>query len=379
MEQNNNLKQQYEVSPFELCFDLIYAFALSQVTEFLLDDLAWITILEAVIILGAVYMVWSYTSWAVTMIPIEQQKSRQMILIIMLLGFIMNASINQAFDGKPYLFAGLYLLIHGGRTVWTLINSPSKAFKEHFHRVLIWYIISAPFWLIGIFCPDQLRIILWSIGIALDLVGTWTAHPIFLRKFHSEDIYFDDGHLLERCRLFRIIAFGEMVFSAGAALQEADLSTMSILLASVSMIEIIALLSLTFGRFVNIVAKHREKSSNPILISRYAINALVIIMIGIVFMSAGNKYIILHPYEKLPLILVCLIISGPIMFLLAQGWYLYKIPQVRPTLYLISGIVFLLSVIVGLSQTAWIYHLLIGTIFVIVTCLDIRYMNGDHR
>lgn len=379
MEQNNDLKQQYEVSPFELCFDLIYAFALSQVTEFVLDDLAWITILKAVIILGAVYMVWSYTSWAVTMIPVEQRKSRQMILIIMILGFIMNASINQAFAGKPYLFAGLYLLIQGGRTVWTLTNSPSDAFREHFHRVFIWYIFSAPFWLIGIFCPDQLRILLWSIGIAIDLVGTWTAHPIFRRKFHSEDISFDDGHLLERCRLFRIIAFGEMVFSAGTALQEADLNMMSILLASIAMIEIIALLSLTFGRFVKIVAKHRQKSSNPVLVSRYAINALVIIMIEIVFMSAGNKYIILNPYEQLPLILVFLIISGPIMFLLAQGWYLYKIPRVRPTLYIISVIGFLFSVIVGLSQPAWLYHLLIGTIFVIVTYLDIHYMNGDYR
>lgn len=379
MEQNDNIKQQYEVSPFELCFDLIYAFALSQVTVFVFDDLAWITILKAVIILGAVYMVWSYTSWAVTMIPVEQQKSRKMILIIMILGFIMNASINQSFDGKPYLFVGLYLLIQGGQTVWILINSPSDAFREHFYRVLIWYLFSAPFWLIGIFCPDQLKIFLWSIGIAIDLVGTWIAHPIFRRKFYSEDIYFDDGHLLERCRLFRIIAFGEMVFSAGTALQEADLNPMSIFLASIAMIEIIALLSLTFGRFVKIVAKHREKSSNPVLVSRYAINALVIIMIGIVFMSVGNRYIILHPYEKLPLILVCLIISGPIMFLLAQGWYLYKIPQVRPTLYLISVIGFLLSVIVGLSQPAWLYHLLIGTIFVIVTYLDIYYMNSDHR
>lgn len=373
---DTNLKdERYEVTPIELFFDLIYAFALSQITGLLISDISWITVLKSVILLSAIYIIWAYTSWSTTMIHAELSKSKKMLLAVMVLGFFMNMSIEKAFDDYGIIFAITYLLIQFGRNFWTLKHSPAKEFIKHFKHVIIWQIISAPFWILGIFYSDNIRLILWLMAVLIDLLGTWLGHPMPSNKLSSENAPFDAEHLLERCRLFRLIALGEMIFSTGDAIKETSLSLMSVILVCISMAEIISLWMLSFGRFVKIVAKHREQSNNPMLMSRYAITVLVFILIGIVFITVGMKYVILHPYDILPKTLVLLMGIGPAIFLLAQGWYLHKVPKVLPKLYIISGLALVFSSIIGFYFKAWIYHILLGSILVIIASIDFHSEN----
>lgn len=373
---DTNLKdERYEVTPIELFFDLIYAFALSQVTGLLISDISWITVLKSVILLSAIYIIWAYTSWSTTMIHAELSKSKKMLLAVMVLGFFMNMSIEKAFDDYGIIFAITYLLIQFGRNFWTLKHSPAKEFKEHFKHVIIWQIISTPFWIVGLFCFENIRIIMWLVAILIDLLGTWLGHPVPSKKNSSENAPFDAEHLLERCRLFRLIALGEMIISTGDAIKEVHLNLMSILLVCISMAEIISLWMLSFGRFVKIIAKHREQSNNPMLMSRYAITVLGFILIGIVFITVGMKNVILQPYSILPKTLVLLMGIGPAIFLLAQGWYLHKVPKVHPTLYIKGVMMLIFSSIIGFYFSAWIYHILLGSILVIIAYIDFHSEN----
>lgn len=371
-----NLKdERYEVTPIELFFDLIYAFALSQVTGLLISNISWITVVKSIIVLSAIYMIWAYTSWSTTMIHAELSKSKKMLLAVMVLGFFMNISIEKAFSNNGAIFAVTYLLIQFGRNFWTFNHSLAKEFKEHFKHVIIWQIISTFFWIIGIFYSGNIRIIIWLIAVLIDLLGTWLGHPVPSKKLSSENASFDAEHLLERCRLFRLIALGEMIFSTGDAVKEAHLSLLSVLLVCVSMAEIISLWMLSFGRFVKIVASHRQQSKNPILMSRYAITVLGFILLGVVFITVGMKYVILNPYDILPKTLVLLMGIGPAIFLFAQGWYLHKIPKVRPKLYIISGLALIFSSIIGFYFKAWIYHIILGSILSFIAYIDFHSEN----
>jgi hypothetical protein len=60
------------------------------------------------------------------------------------------------------------------------------------------------------------------------------------------------------------------------------------------------------------------------------------------------------------------------MFLLAQGWYLYKVPKIFPTLYILSGCALLLVGIIGAAQPGWIFHILLSSILVVISFLDVR-------
>ena len=365
-----NRSQKYDVTPIELLFDLIFAFALSQVTEVIVSELTWLTVVKGLILLSAIYMVWSYTSWAATMIPAESSKSQRMIISVMFIGFFMITSIESAFEKYAVVFVGTYLVIQLGRTLWTLLNSPNEKFKEHFIRVLIWQLISTPLWVAGATYGENIRIMLWMSAVVIDILGTWTAHPLPMKRFHSEHLEFDASHLLERCRLFRIIALGEMVFFVGDALIKAHYSYMTIVLCIVALAEILSLWMLTFGRFVSVIAKHRENATDPVLVSRYAINDLVIILFGIVFISVGLKFIILNPYDRVPMVLTVLLGGGFIMFLLAQEWYLRMVPKIRQKYYVISAAILFVANITGVFLPAWLYHLTLGVPLIIIAFSD---------
>src|SRR5215208_5887552 len=86
-----------EVTPVELFFDLVFVFAVSQLSHHLLAHLSWRAAAETLVLLRAVYAVWYSTSWAATMIPADQPRTRGMVLTVMLLGLFMNASVTGAF------------------------------------------------------------------------------------------------------------------------------------------------------------------------------------------------------------------------------------------------------------------------------------------
>lgn len=365
-------EQKYEVTPIELFFDLIYAFAVSQLTQFLFTDQSWKGIVETLIMLIAIYMVWAYTSWAATMIRADRSKTRRMILTIMFIGLFMNTSMGRAFYGLGWLFVFTFLIIQLGRTCWTIINSPDALFRDHFWRVLIWLAFSTPFWITGAFANGKFRILLWLTASIIDLTGTWVAHPIPSRRLLSEDVEFDAPHLLERCRLFRLIAIGEMVFTSGAAISTVHMNLITVSLGIATMAEIVSLWALTFGRFFRQVAGHVEETRDPIRTSRYAINALVVILFGLVMISVANKQIITHPLEMLSPIIIFLLIGGPICFLAAQSWYLIVVPKIIPRSYVICVLFLLAAGSISYLFPAWISFILVALILSILALFDSR-------
>ena len=104
-----NPEQKYEVTPIELFFDLIYSFAFSQLTQYLLSDLSWEGIIRTLVMLIAMFMVWSYTSWAATMINADKSGTCLMILLVMFIGLFMNTSILGAFSNLGWVFIATFL------------------------------------------------------------------------------------------------------------------------------------------------------------------------------------------------------------------------------------------------------------------------------
>src|SRR5579862_4216208 len=92
-----NLRDTSEQELLELFFDLVFAFAVSQLSQHLSTHLSWRGAAETLVLLLTILTVWSYTSWAVTMIRSASARTGWMLLAVMLLGLFMNASITRAF------------------------------------------------------------------------------------------------------------------------------------------------------------------------------------------------------------------------------------------------------------------------------------------
>jgi len=71
-------ERTYEVTALEIFFDLV--FAVSQLSSHLLEHLSWRGAAETLVMLLAVFVVWSYTSWAATMFPADQPRTKWLML-----------------------------------------------------------------------------------------------------------------------------------------------------------------------------------------------------------------------------------------------------------------------------------------------------------
>jgi low temperature requirement protein LtrA len=363
-------EQKYDATLLELFFDLVFVFAVSQLSHHLLTHLSWRGAAETLVMLVAILTVWTYTSWAATMISADQSRTRWMILAVMLLGLFMNASVTKAFTTSAWAFVIPLLLIQLGRTAWTIINSKKGVYREHYVRVLIWFVAIIPLWLAGAAADSNFRLVWWTLAAGLELTGTWLAHPVPGRWLHSENVPFDADHMMERCRLFLIIALGETVLTTGTAIAEVSMTVMTLLMGAFALAGTVALWALSFGRSHTLILQHLEETSDPISTSRYAINVLMVMVAGLIAVAVGNEEVIAHPTGQSSLALSMLLCGGPILFLSAQSWYLWAVLGVSPRLHLIGIAMLILIGFAPLVAPPYIALILVGVIISLLAVFD---------
>ena len=128
----------------ELFFDLVFVFAITQVSHLLLAHLTPLGALEAAILLAAVWWVWIDTSWITNWLDPERGPVRLMLFALMAAGLILSTSLPEAFGVKGLVFACAFASIQVGRslfTLWAVRGSPSQ--KANFQRISAWALLGA--------------------------------------------------------------------------------------------------------------------------------------------------------------------------------------------------------------------------------------------
>ncbi|MGH3601650.1 MAG: low temperature requirement protein A, partial [Pseudonocardiaceae bacterium] len=110
-------------------FDLVFAFALSQLSHHLLSQVTWGGGAPTAVLLCAVFGVWAYTSFQATVLGPERSHAQRALLAVMFVGLVMNAAIGHAFTYGAWSFVIPLLACQFGdrdRGTWTVVrNAPS--------------------------------------------------------------------------------------------------------------------------------------------------------------------------------------------------------------------------------------------------------------
>jgi low temperature requirement protein LtrA len=362
--------QHDEVTPLELFFDLVFVFAVSQLSHHLLTHLSWRGATETLVLLLAVYAVWFSTSWQATVIGADEPRTQRMLLTVLLLGLFMNASVTGAFATSGWAFVVPLLLIQLGRTFWTLVNAPDEVFREHYVRTLLWLMATAPLWIAGAAVNSENRLLWWALAAGIDQIGRWLAHPVPGRRLQSMNVGFAGGHMLERCRLFLLIALGETVLATGAAIAGAPMTRMTVVTGTVALVGIVALWALGFGRAGRLTLRYVEETSDPVLASRHAGDALTVMVAGLIAVAVANEEVIAHPQEPASTVLSVLQFGGPIIFLLAQAWYFWFVLHIRPRLHVVGSVALVLVGFATLTAPLFVGLILVGASLGTMAILD---------
>ena len=140
----------HAVTPLELFFDLVFVFAVTQLSHTLAGHLTAEGLLHTTMLMLAVWWAWMYTTWATNWCDPDYLTVRVVLVGIMLGGLIMAASIPEAFDGRGLGFAAPYVAIQVGRTAFLCYaGREDRTFLLNFTRITTWLALAGVFWIAG--------------------------------------------------------------------------------------------------------------------------------------------------------------------------------------------------------------------------------------
>lgn len=141
----------------------------------------------------------------------------------MVAGLLLSSSIPKAFTDRGLLFAGAYVFMQVGRTLFALwaVRGESLNMTRNFQRILAWMLCSGVFWLTGGLLEGEQRLAFWALALLIELISPsvyfWVPG---LGRSTLADWNVEGNHMAERCGLFVIIALGESLLVTGATFAE---------------------------------------------------------------------------------------------------------------------------------------------------------------
>lgn len=289
----------HRVTFVELLFDLVFVFAITQISHLLIKQFSLATAAQAVLLLLAVWWVWIFTAWVTNWLDPERLPVRALLLMLTVVGLLLSAAIPQAFGSRGLVFAGAYVFMQVGRTafvVWAVRRESSRMVPT-FQRILAWLALAGVFWVAGGLVEGSARWALWILAIALELispsVGFWFPG---LGRSATTDWTVEGGHMAERCALFVLIALGESVLVTGTTFAGLTWTNAIIAAFLASLLGSIAMWWLYFDTAADAGGERMSHSHNPGRLARLAYTYIHILLVaGIVVSAVGDEFTLMHP------------------------------------------------------------------------------------
>jgi low temperature requirement protein LtrA len=318
--------QHSRVTYAELFFDLVFVFAVTQISHTLLGRFTPLGALQTTLLFLAVWWVWVYTSWITNWLNPELTPVRVLLFLLMLGGLVLSTSIPRAFESRGLWFAIAYAAMQVGRTAFLLASVPPTrpSVQRNAIRILVWLSMSAIFWIAGGIAEGHSRLALWAVALGIEYISP--AVRFWIPGYGAssiEDWTVEGGHMAERCAGFIIIALGESIVVTGATFADLAWTTETVAAFVSAFIGSLAMWWIYFHKGAEAGSEQISKSSEPGRLARLAYTYLHMpIVAGIILSAVADELVLKHPADHSDLKTVLSAIGGPLLFLI--GTILFK-------------------------------------------------------
>jgi low temperature requirement protein LtrA len=368
------------VTPLELFFDLVYVFAIGQLSHHLLEHVDLRTGAETLIMALAVVYAWYMTAWGANWLDPDRLPVRVLLVGLMFASLLMSVAIPDAFDGRAWLFVTGYLLLQVGRSAFLIVALRGRALGEHFVNDLVWELAAGGLWVAGAIADGDARLVLWALAVTVTYAGVSSLHwlPVRGRAIELGHTEIAGGHLVERFRLFFIIALGESVLTMGAAFTDEPFELERLLALAIGFTGTVAFWWLYFQRVERIgveAAETAEDAGAVLWLGTWTLTLIVLALIGI---AVGDELAIAHPSDDATLGFTILTFGGPAVFLLAQFFFLLNalghVPRSR-----LLGLAGLAILAVATAPLTLIVGIAASTAVLVAIAIADTVSKGDGR
>ena len=314
-----------KVTNIELFFDLVFVYAVTQLSHTLLHDLTVAGALHVLLLFLAVWWVWIFTGWITNWLDPERLAVRLLLLVLMFAGLLLSTALPQAFESRGIVFACAYTFMQVGRSlfmVWALRHSPVSA-RRNFYRITSWLTGSGVLWITGGFASGETRFVCWLVALAIEYLGPAMYFYVpGLGRSSTAEWDVEGGHLAERCSLFVIIALGESVVVTGSTFADSARGADDWLAFSIAFVGCVAMWWIYFDLAVERGSRSIRQSTDPGRTARLGYTYLhLLIVAGIVVSAVGDELTLSHPHALTSGPQAAVLLGGPALYLLGNALF----------------------------------------------------------
>ncbi len=292
------LEVEQRVLPLELFFDLVFVFAITQVTGFLADNATWDGLLRGLLLLGALWWAWASYAWLTNTLNPEEGVIRIAMFASMGAMLIVALAAPQAFGVEGVTFGVAYFFVRVMHLVlYALAGRGHPELLGAVLRITPSALLGASLIIVAGFLDDPARVIVWGVALAIDffwlLVASmegWTVSP---------------EHFVERHGLIIIIALGESIVAIGVGAAGLPLDAGTIAAALLGIV-VASALWWSYFDWAIYVAQAQLMDATGVrraVMARDMFSYLHLPMVaGIVLFALGMKTTLAHVAEPLELI-----------------------------------------------------------------------------
>jgi low temperature requirement protein LtrA len=310
------------VTPLELFFDLIFVFAITQVTGLIVDDPTWAGLVRGLLVLGVLWWAWAAYAWLTNTINPEEGAVRIAMFAAMGAMLVASVAVPDVFGDDAFIFACAYAFVRIAHLVlYAIAGRGDRDLLAAVARLGVGTAIGVGLLFVAAGLDGRLQVAVWALALTFDLLGAYVGGGKGWRL--------SAGHFAERHGLIVIIALGETIVALGLAASH-ELGAGRVAAALLGFAVAAALWWLYFD-VVAIVAerKLRELTGNAQLaMARDSYSYLHLPMVaGIILFAVGVKKTLGDVGEPLKLVPAVALCGGIALYLLAL--ILFRLRNVR--------------------------------------------------
>jgi low temperature requirement protein LtrA len=314
-----------KVTNVELFFDLVFVFAITQLSHRLYGHLALRGVLETLVLFLGIWWAWINTCWVTNWLNPETSPVRIMLMGLMFVGLIMSSAVLNAFSSAGLAFATAYATFQIARTLfmlWALRGVKPENFANY-RRILVWMLGSATFWIAGGFNVQWSRLGCWAVAVAIEFVGP----ALFFRvpglgKSSTEDWDISGEHVAERCSGFIIIALGEAMLVTGATLSNLDHNSATAAAFTSAFASSATMWWIYFDVGAKRGSQHIENADDPgkVALSAYTFFHMPIVA-GIIVSAVSDAMALSEPLNQASGPYAAVTLGGPTLYLVGTALF----------------------------------------------------------
>ncbi len=279
----------------ELFFDLVFVFAVTQITSLVVHDLTWSGVGRAALLFWLVWWAWTQFTWTLNLADTEHVLVRVPTLIATAIAFFMAQSVPDAFAVAGAWFAVSYVavrLIGIAVQAWVIADDQQQSVSSW----ASWSMLGIVLVVAGGFADPEWRIWFWIAAFAGDLLAAGFAG--------RNNWVLEPGHFAERHGLIVIIALGESLIAAGVASSEVERDLTWALTAVGAVVATCALWWNYFGTLHSRLEQLLDERPQA-EVGRFARDVFsfwhAVVVAGVILVAVAFEEAIAHPADPLSL------------------------------------------------------------------------------